>query len=513
MGRNKIALNINTSQGETSSDLISEKYLDNSLAERESSDMSGNSPEVVTEPLLGANYKQHVGLNRGVYWVMVLIGAGQLYPYNTLITATDYFDTVFPGKKVTYYNTTILMYPSTMFSLIFIKYGHKIPFSIRIVMSFIIMGAGLSAIPWLSAASGSSGLLSVLLTVGFIGSLMCMNQGGIYGFAGLLPEIYTQGVMTGQAAAGMTVSFTRILTKYFYPATDQGIKTGGKLFFIVGALWLLMCAIGFWIATRGSFAKHYVNKYKESRQALLDSQNNLSIPPETLRAPIVGNSPASFSFRNYLKSSFHENGHDTMFRKPATPKMWGSLQTPTAINGGASKRTRPRTSYRKINHKIYKLGLAGVMVFLATFLPFPGLVVTLESEYKILGNGWFAIVLITEFTVFDTVGRYIAGYTKLGLTKERLWLPILLRFLLYPIFLLYYMRLYHNEIVIFVANAVLAVSNGFLFTIAMMLAPGELLTHEKEVGGSIMSFYAQLGILCGCASALVVSQLLNSLGY
>ena len=66
---------------------------------------------------------------------------------------------------------------------------------------------------------------------------------------------------------------------------------------------------------------------------------------------------------------------------------------------------------------------------------------------------------------------------------------------------------------IFVANAVLAISNGFLFTIAMMLAPGELQTHEKEVGGSIMSFYAQLGILSGCASALVVSQLLNSLGY
>jgi len=510
MDINERIQNINTSSnGETSSDILNEKYL----GERENNGMSLNPPEVVNQPLLGDYYKQPVGLHRGVYWVMVLIGAGQLYPYQTLITAADYFNTVFPGKKVTYYNTTILMYPSTMFSLIFIKYGHKLPFSIRIVVSFILMGVGLSAIPYLSAISGSTGLTSVLITVGFTGALMCMNQGGVYGFAGLLPEIYTQGVMTGQAVAGVTVSLTRILTKYFYPATDEGITTGGKVFFIVGALWLVMCAICFSIATRGSFTKHYVNKYKESRQALLDSQNNLVPTVQSSPAPAIGNSPANFSFRKYLSSNFEGDAPDGRFIKPGTPKLWGSLGKPRPINSGEPKRTRPRTSYRKINHKVYKLGLSGVMVFFATFLPFPGLVVTLESQYKILGNGWFAIVLITEFTVFDTIGRYSAGYTKLGLTKERLWLPISLRFLLYPIFLLYYMRLYHNEIVIFVANAVLASSNGFLFTIAMMLAPGQLLTFEKEVGGAIMSFYAQLGILTGCAGALAVSQLLNSLGY
>lgn len=504
---------MNTTLEETSADPISERYPTSILGEPESSSTSGNSPAVVDQPLLGNFYIQPVGLNRGVYWVMVLIGAGQLYPYQTLITAADYFDTVFPGKKVTYYNTTILMYPSTMFSLIFIKYGHKLPFSIRIVVSFLIMGVGLAAIPWLSALSDSLGLTTVLLTVGFIGVLMCMNQSGIYGFAGLLPEIYTQGVMTGQAVAGVTVSLTRILTKYFYPDNDEGIKTGGKLFFIVGTLWLLMCAVGFSVTTRGSFTKHYVKKYQESRQALLDSQNILLGTPESSPVPTIGNSPANFSFRKYLRNSFEEDAPDNMFRKPETPRLWGSLLTPKVINGGTSRRARPQTSYRKINHKIYKLGLSGVMVFLATFLPFPGLVVTLESDYKILGNGWFAIVLITEFTVFDTVGRYAAGYTKLGLTKERLWLPILLRFLLYPIFLLYYMRVYHNEIVIFVANGILALTNGFLVTIAMMLAPGQLLTHEKEVGGAIMSFYAQLGILSGCASALAVSQLLSSIGY
>jgi len=451
-------------------------------------------------------------LNRGVYWVMVLIGAGQLYPYQTLITASDYFDAVFPGKKVTYLNTTILMYPSTMFSLLFIKYGHKLPFSIRIIVSCVVMGFGLTLIPFVAQLSESSGLLTVLVVVGVTGAMMTMNQCGIYGFAGLLPEIYTQGMMTGQAVAGVTVSVTRILTKYFYPSSDSGIENGGKLFFIIGSAWMLMCAIGFATIMRGSFTKHYMRKYHDSKRQLFITQaNRSSIFSENSSA--IGNSPNNFSFRKYLRRNFDGDVPEGQFRKPSTP-TWEAAPTPrTPSSAGGNTKRKYRISYRKINGKIYKLGLCVVLVFVATFLPFPGLVVTLQSQYKFLGNGWFAILLITEFTIFDTVGRYSAGYTKCGLTKERLWLPILLRFLLYPIFLLYYMRFYHDEWFIMGANAVLALTNGFLVTVSMMFAPAQLVMHEREVGGAIMSFYAQLGILSGCAGALLVNTILNLYGY
>ena len=36
-----------------------------------------------------------------VYLAMVLSGAGFLLPYNSLITAVDYFQTVFPGTTIT----------------------------------------------------------------------------------------------------------------------------------------------------------------------------------------------------------------------------------------------------------------------------------------------------------------------------------------------------------------------------------------------------------------------------
>lgn len=475
-------------------------------------------------------------LNRGVYWVMVLLGAGQLYPYQTVITAADYFDVVFPGKKVTYLSTTILMYPSTMFSLIFIKYGHKIPFSIRIIVSCLVMGLGLTVIPFFVTMPESSGLLAVLLVVGITGALMTMNMCGIYGFSALLPQIYTQGMMTGQAVAGVTVSLTRILTKYFYPGSNAGIQAGGKLFFIIGAVWLLFCAIGFGIIMRGSFTKHYIKKYRESKRDLLITRAmSSSIFSENNNTPIenglvrrsrpwfrevsgscgLGNSPSNFSFRKYLRRNFDGDVPDDHFKKPSTP-TWDSVPSSRTMQGSgrnSSSTRKTRTSYRKINKRIFKLGLSVVLVFFGTFLPFPGLIVTLESQYEFLGDGWFAILLITEFTIFDTIGRYSAGYTKCGLTKERLWLPIFLRFLLYPVFLLYYMRFYHNEWLIIGANAVLALSNGFIVTIAMMLAPGQLIMHEREVGGAIMGFYAQFGILSGCAGALLVNTILNSFGY
>jgi len=183
------------------------------------------------------------------------------------------------------------------------------------------------------------------------------------------------------------------------------------------------------------------------------------------------------------------------------------------LAGGGRRRTKNRTAFKQINQKVLRLGIYVILIYTATFLAFPGLVVTLESRFEVLGNGWFGVMLITEFTAMDTVGRYFAGYSKGGLTKETLWLPILLRFCLYPVFLLYHIKYIREEFVVVGANALLAVTNGYLVTVCMMLAPGQLMIHEKEVGGAMMSFYAQLGILLGCAGALGIFTVLNRFGY
>lgn len=440
--------------------------------------------------------------SRIVYFVMVLIGAGQLYPYQTLITAADYFDSTFPGKNVTYFNTTILMYPSTLFSLIFVKYGHKMSFSLRIIGTFFIMGCGLTMIPFFSELDEPLNLVLVLVTVGFCGILQCANQCGIYAFAGILPEQYTQGAMVGQAVAGVTVSITRIVTKLAFPQTEEGTKQGGKIFFIAGTVVCFACSIGFYLTLRGSFSQHHLQKFRESKRDLLLSAEQESINISNSTSPSVpptldlGSSPAKFSFRRFLFKHVPPN---------QSPASRG------AVAGGGKPR-KLKTNYRVINGKIYVLGCAVVTVFLVTFLPFPALCVTLKSKYKFLQHGWFGIFLITEFTIFDTIGRYCAGITKAGINQHNIWCPLIARMALYPLFMLYYLGYFHDEWIVITANAALALSNGFLVTIAMMLAPAQLKTHEREVGGAMMSFYAQFGILLGCASALAVSQILKKFG-
>merc|ERR550534_1467354 len=169
---------------------------------------------------------------------------------------------------------------------------------------------------------------------------------------------------------------------------------------------------------RGSFTKHYMKKYRDSKRQLLITQaSRLSISESS--SMTIGNSPNNISFRKYLRRNFDGDVPEGQFTKPSTP-TWDSVPTPQTPSSGSNTKVRKsRTSYKKINGKIYKLGLCVVLVFVATFLPFPGLVVTPKSQYKCFDNGWFAILLITEFTLFDTVGRYSAGYTKCGLTKER----------------------------------------------------------------------------------------------
>jgi hypothetical protein len=50
-----------------------------------------------------------------VWSILLVIGAGVLYPYQALVTAADYFDSIFPGKKIVYKLALFLMYLSVFF--------------------------------------------------------------------------------------------------------------------------------------------------------------------------------------------------------------------------------------------------------------------------------------------------------------------------------------------------------------------------------------------------------------
>jgi len=52
-----------------------------------------------------------------------------------------------------------------------------------------------------------------------------------------------------------------------------------------------------------------------------------------------------------------------------------------------------------------------------------------------------------------------------------------------------------------------AFSNGYFGTLAMMFGPIEVLPHEKEMAGNIMTFFLILGIFIGSHLSLLILYL------
>ena len=65
-----------------------------------------------------------------------------------------------------------------------------------------------------------------------------VQQSSLYGLAGILPgKRYTQALMAGESAAGITVALNRVVTK----ASVKDERIGAIVFFIISLLFIAVC--------------------------------------------------------------------------------------------------------------------------------------------------------------------------------------------------------------------------------------------------------------------------------
>ncbi|XP_037064163.1 equilibrative nucleoside transporter 2 isoform X2 [Peromyscus leucopus] len=111
------------------------------------------------------------------------------------------------------------------------------------------------------------------------------------------------------------------------------------------------------------------------------------------------------------------------------------------------------------------------------------------------------------FNVMDWLGRSLTSYFLWPDEDSRL-LPLLvcLRFLFVPLFMLCHVRERTRLPIIFRQDAyfitfmlLFAISNGYLVSLTMCLAPRQVLPHEREVAGALMTFFLALGLSCGAS--------------
>ncbi|GMH27635.1 hypothetical protein Nepgr_029478 [Nepenthes gracilis] len=375
------------------------------------------------------------------YIIYFTLGAGFLLPWNAFITAVDYFDYLYPDVNVDRIFAVVYMLVALVSLVIIIFYAHRSDAYVRINVGLSLFVVSLLVVPVMDAVyiKGQSGLYAgfyvTVVAVGLSGLADALVQGGLIGSAGELPERYMQAVVAGTAASGVLVSFLRIFTKAAYSQDSEGLRGSAILYFTVGIILMVICIIFYNVAHRLPVFKYY-NDLK-SRAVNEDRQEN------------------------------------------------GSLAGP-----------QWRSSLWKIVGRVKWFGFGIGLIYIVTLSIFPGYIT--EDVHSEIFKDWYSIFLITVYNVFDLVGKSLTAVylpenpkVSIGASAGRL--------LFYPLFwgCLHGPRFFRTEIPVTFLTFLLGLTNGYLTSVLMILAPKTVQLQHAEIVGIVIVLFLVVGLAIG----------------
>jgi len=394
-----------------------------------------------------------------------------------------------------YWMPLMMMYSSIFVMLLSLRWGESFSFTFRVVSSFLIYTVCMACVTSISNISDDDkrfySMLGICLGIGIFQGVV---QSGIFGFTSLLPPVYNGACMTGQAVAGIAVCIIRVVTKIVFPESKEGTLDASEIFFYVAVGWCAICAFLFVFILRREFSKHYLRGYNiRKKKQLLQRQlsGQLSLVDNIFQSGSV------VTIRRWMSKiglADNPDGTDVLL-------SYDNLDHDDDFSEKAQCCT--------VMGKIWPYAIGAWFIMLVTFLSFPGLAVSIQSQDKYLNDQkWFGIILIAIFNVGDFTGRYLPAFVSCRATYVIHFFTVL-RIISYPAFILLappYEYL-HNDIIVYILMFFFAFSNGYCVTLYMMMGPDQVFEHEKEFAGQVMAFFMVLGIWSGLHIALVVSAL------
>lgn len=243
--------------------------------------------------------------------------------------------------------------PSTAFLILNAFLGHKIPLSLRmngsllVVLVIFLMNTVLIKV---DTDQWQNTFFDIT-----IASVVVMNiatailTGGLFGVCGLFPSEYMTAVVSGQALGGVFTAVTEIVTITF--STDDRKST--FIFFIIGNVLCMLAVITYIILPRTNHYKYY------------------------------------------------------------TVEKW--TMRPSRIERGASDAVaQVEPNFKNVLNKIWLYGFTEWLVFVVTLSVYPAVTVLVNSESHGNGHPWNDIYFIpvTNYLIFnsgDYLGRILAG--------------------------------------------------------------------------------------------------------
>ncbi|KAK9063445.1 hypothetical protein SSX86_017315 [Deinandra increscens subsp. villosa] len=375
------------------------------------------------------------------YIIYFILGTGYLIPWNAFITAVDYFSYLYPDASVDRVFAVVYMIVGLVSLLFIVFYSHKSDAFVRINIGLGLFVVSLLVVPVMDVTYVKGqvgvygGFYASVAAVGLAGLADALVQGGVIGAAGEMPERYMQAVVAGTAASGVLISILRIFTKAVYSQDEIGLRKSANLYFTVSIVVMIICIVLHNVAHRLPVIKHYNNL---KIQAVNDEKEEKGVLSEAL----------------------------------GQSKLWDIV--------GAVK----------------WYGLGVVILYVVTLAIFPGYIT--EDVHSQVLEDWYPIILIASYNVFDLVGKtltsvYVVENSKvaIGASFARLlFFPVYLACLHGPMFL-------RTEIPVTIVTCLLGLTNGYLTSCLLMVAPKTVPLQHSETAGIVLVLFLVFGLAIG----------------
>ncbi|KAK9033957.1 hypothetical protein V6N11_050136 [Hibiscus sabdariffa] len=378
------------------------------------------------------------------YIIYFTLGVGFLLPWNSFITAVDYFSYLYPEASVDRVFAVSYMVVGLFCLLIIVFYAHKSEAYMRINIGLALFVISLLIVPVMDAfyIKGRVGCMMVsTLRSGsrFSGYSGCACSSGLIGAAGELPERYMQAIVAGSGGSGVLVSVLRILTKAVFPQDADGLRKSAYLYFFTSIVFMVICIVLYNVVHRLPVMKYY----KELKIEAIKEEN--------------------------------------VEKGPITGPVW-------------------RATLWNIVGTVKWYGFGVVLLYVVTLAIFPGYI-TEDVQSSILKD-WYPVLLITAYNLFDMIGKSLTAVYLLENAKVAISACVV-RLLFFPIFIgcLHGPEFFRTEIPISLLTCLLGLTNGYLTSVLMIMAPKSVQIQHAETSGIVMVLFLVVGLASGSVIA------------
>lgn len=222
----------------------------------------------------------HVTLSQLKYITFVMMGIALLWPWNCFLSASEYFRERFSDspKLADNYSSTMMSIStisSTAYNFYLSQKQHGANYEMRVywgqlITVFIFLMMGLSCV---IGTNISSGIFFVFVMTNVLLSSLatCLAQNGTMAIVNVMGAIYANGVMVGQAVAGIFPSIALILSILAVDTKGDAVsiqqeKNAGLMVYFITACLMSAVTLGLFSLCKHWEKSKYVSLDEEEEQ-------------------------------------------------------------------------------------------------------------------------------------------------------------------------------------------------------------------------------------------------------